>query len=127
MAARHFILQQPITDSILVATAPALRHAQLSAMALPGRRFRPQRRQTDLAGLRHPPRERHLLPRRIRGARRTQDNFHYLPTLSRATESWTGLRGHVQEPLARIVEERAARLGQTLPLPRSTQLCSTPS
>ena len=43
-------------------------------------------------------------------------NFHYLPTLSRATESWTGLRGHVQEPLARIIEERAARLGQTLPV-----------
>jgi NAD(P)H-flavin reductase len=44
-------------------------------------------------------------------------NFHYLPTLSRAEESWTGLRGHVQEPLARIVEERAARLGQPLPAP----------
>ena len=25
-------------------------------------------------------------------------NFHYLPTLSRAEESWTGLRGYVQEP-----------------------------
>jgi NAD(P)H-flavin reductase len=44
-------------------------------------------------------------------------NFHYLPTLSRATESWTGLRGYVQEHFARIVEERAARLGQPLPLP----------
>ena len=44
-------------------------------------------------------------------------NFHYLPTLSRALESWTGLRGYVQEHIARIVEERAARLG--LPLPSS--------
>ncbi len=42
-------------------------------------------------------------------------NFHYLPTLSRAQESWTGLRGYVQEHVARIVEERAARLGQPLP------------
>jgi NAD(P)H-flavin reductase len=41
-------------------------------------------------------------------------NFHYLPTLSRAPESWTGLRGYVQQHVARIVEERAARLG--LPL-----------
>jgi len=44
-------------------------------------------------------------------------NFHYLPTLSRAAENWTGLRGHVQGPMVRIIEERAARLGQTLPVP----------
>ena len=44
-------------------------------------------------------------------------NFHYLPTLSRAPEGWTGLRGYVQEHMARIVEERAARLGRPLPLP----------
>ena len=44
-------------------------------------------------------------------------NFHYLPTLSRAETSWTGLRGYVQEHVARIIEERAARLGQTLPVP----------
>ena len=36
-------------------------------------------------------------------------NFHYLPTLSRALDSWTGLRGHVQVHVAKIVEERAAR------------------
>jgi NAD(P)H-flavin reductase len=44
-------------------------------------------------------------------------NFRYLPTLSRGDESWTGLRGYVQEHVARIVEERAARLGQPLPTP----------
>jgi NAD(P)H-flavin reductase len=44
-------------------------------------------------------------------------NFHYLPTLSRAEASWTGLRGYVQEHVARILSERAARLGQTLPAP----------
>jgi hypothetical protein len=32
-------------------------------------------------------------------------------------ESWTGLRGYVQEHVARIVEERAARLGQPLSTP----------
>lgn len=41
-------------------------------------------------------------------------NFHYLPTLSRPEEDWTGPRGYVQDHLARIVEERAERLG--LPL-----------
>src|ERR1019366_4385809 len=44
-------------------------------------------------------------------------NFHYLPTLSRAPESWSGLRGYVQDHVARIVEERAARLGLPLPTP----------
>ena len=44
-------------------------------------------------------------------------NFHYLPTLSRALDSWTGLRGHVQVHVAKIVEERAARLGLPLPQP----------
>ena len=42
-------------------------------------------------------------------------NFHYLVTLSRPQPSWTGLRGHVQEHISRIIEERAARLGQVLP------------
>ena len=44
-------------------------------------------------------------------------NFHYLPSLSRAPESWTGLRGYVQEHAVRILEERAARRGQPLPAP----------
>lgn len=39
-------------------------------------------------------------------------NFHYLPTLSRGSEEWTGLRGYVQDHVARIVEERAVSLGQ---------------
>jgi len=43
-------------------------------------------------------------------------NFHYLPTLSRASESWGGLRGHVQVHVTQIVEERGARLGLSLPL-----------
>lgn len=44
-------------------------------------------------------------------------NFHYLPALSRDDESWTGLRGYVQDHVARIVEERAAKLGLPLPAP----------
>lgn len=33
-------------------------------------------------------------------------NFHYVATLSRAPESWTGSRGYVQEHLLKIVGER---------------------
>jgi len=43
------------------------------------------------------------------------ENFRYLTTLSRAPEEWFGLRGYVQDHVARIVEERAARLGLALP------------
>ena len=34
------------------------------------------------------------------------DNFHFLPTLSRAAAEWTGLRGYVQEHLPEIVGTR---------------------
>jgi ferredoxin-NADP reductase len=33
-------------------------------------------------------------------------NFHYLPTLSRGTGDWLGLRGYVQEHVPRIVQGR---------------------
>lgn len=45
-------------------------------------------------------------------------NFHYLATLSRAPEEWQGLRGYVQDHVAHIVEERAARLGVPLETPK---------
>lgn len=35
-------------------------------------------------------------------------NFHYLTTLSRPQEGWEGLRGYVQEHVSRIVSERAS-------------------
>ena len=54
-------------------------------------------------------------------------NFHYLPTLSRAEESWGGLRGYVQDHVASIIEERAARLGQPLPVPAPDPTLPAPS
>jgi hypothetical protein len=36
--------------------------------------------------------------------------------LSRAQDSWTGLRGYVQDHVTHIVQERAAKLGQKLPV-----------
>lgn len=45
-------------------------------------------------------------------------NFRYLITLSRAPEEWAGLRGYVQDHVARIVQERAAELGLPLPAPK---------
>ena len=111
----HFILQQPVTDSILIATgtgiAPMRGFAQWlfpengpdrsngkEIWLVYGTRYETEiyyQAEFEALALRHP-------------------NFHYLVTLSRAQESWTGLRGYVQDHVARIVEERAARLG--LPL-----------
>jgi ferredoxin-NADP reductase len=114
----HFILQQPITDSILIATgtgvAPMRAYAQwLFPENGPDRSDGKQiwlvygtRYETDI-----------YYKEEFEALERRKPNFHYLPTLSRAQDSWAGLRGHVQVHVTRIVEERAARLGLTLPLP----------
>jgi ferredoxin-NADP reductase len=114
----NFVLHQPITDSILVATgtgvAPMRSYTQwLFPEDGPDRSEGKQiwlvygtRHETDL-----------YYHEEFEALARRKPNFHYLPTLSRATESWDGLRGYVQEHVAKIVEERAARLGLPLPQP----------
>jgi ferredoxin-NADP reductase len=34
-------------------------------------------------------------------------NFHYMPTLSRGSDNWPGLRGYVQEHIRKLAEGRA--------------------
>ena len=114
----HFVLQEPITDSIFVATGTGIAPIRAYTQWLfpdngPDRSNGKEiwlvygtRHETDI----YYQAEFEALARRV-------PNFHYLPTLSRALDSWTGPRGHVQEHLARIVEERATRLGQKLPAP----------
>ena len=114
----HFVLQEPITDSILVATgtgvAPMRGYTQWlfpedgedrsqgkEIWLVFGTRY-----ETDL-----------YYHAEFEALAKRKPNFHYLPTLSRAGESWGGLRGYVQDHVARIVEERAARLGEPLPQP----------
>jgi ferredoxin-NADP reductase len=113
----HFVLQEPITDSILVATGTGVAPMRAFAQWLfpadgPDRSNGKEiwlvygtRYETDI----YYHEEFEALTRRV-------PNFHYLPTLSRAQDSWTGLRGHVQVHVSKIVEERAARLGQALPV-----------
>jgi len=114
----YFTLREPITDSILVATgtgiAPMRGYAQ---WLFP--EDGPDRSQGRDIWL-------------VYGTRYATDiyyrdyfeqlaarvpNFHYLPTLSRAGDEWTGLRGYVQHHGARSAEERATRLGHPLPQP----------
>lgn len=112
----HFVLQEPITDSILVATGTGVAPMRAFTQWLfpangPDRSNGKEiwlvygtRHETDI----YYQEEFEALAARV-------SNFHYLPTLSRAQDSWTGLRGHVQVHVSKIIEERAARLGQTLP------------
>ena len=114
----HFVLQQPITDSILIATgtgiAPMRGYTQWlfpengedrsngkQIWLVYGTRY-----ETDL-----------YYHEEFEALAARKPNFHYLATLSRSQDSWTGLRGYVQDHVARIVEERAAKLGLPLPQP----------
>ena len=114
----HFILHEPITDSILVATGTGIApmRGYLQSLFPDGGPDRSNGKQIWLVyGTRY---ESDIYYREEFEALATrQPNFHYLPTLSRAQESWTGLRGYVQEHVARIIEKRAAQLGQPLPAP----------
>ncbi len=122
----YFTLREPITDSILVATGTGVapmrsfvqwlfpqdgpdRSGGKDIWLVYGTRFESEIYYRE---------EFEALARRV-------PNFHYLATLSRAPKSWGGLRGYVQEHVARIVEERAARLG--LPLPQPAPAPATPA
>lgn len=114
----YFTLHEPITDSIFVATgtgiAPIRGFAQwLFPDAGPDRSNGKEiwlvygtRYETEL-----------YYREEFEAIAKRKPNFHFVSTLSRGLESWPGLRGYVQEHMARIVEERAERMGHTLPLP----------
>jgi ferredoxin-NADP reductase len=119
----HFILQEPLTDSILLATgtgiAPMRGFTQWLFPPDDGPEAGIDRSNGKdiwlIYGTRH---ETDVYyQEEFEALARRKPNFHYLPTLSRALPDWTGLRGYVQEHASRIVEERAARLGLPLPQP----------
>jgi ferredoxin-NADP reductase len=114
----HFILHEPITDSILAATGTGIApmRAFLQWLFPENGPDRSGGKEIWLVyGTRH---ESDIYyHEEFEALARRKPNFHYLTTLSRALESWSGLRGYVQDHVARIIEERAARLGLPLPQP----------
>jgi ferredoxin-NADP reductase len=114
----HFILREPVADSIFIATgtgvAPMRGFVQwLFPQDGPDRS---NGREIWLVyGTRHASEIYYQDEFETLAARKP--NFHYLATLSRPDEHWDGPRGYVQEHVACIVEDRAARLGISLPLP----------
>ena len=112
----HFVLQEPITDSIFVATGTGIAPMRAYAQWLFPENGEDRSQGKDIwlvYGTRYETDIYYHQEFEALAARKP--NFHYLATLSRAQDSWTGLRGYVQDHVARIVEERAARLGLTLP------------
>ena len=111
-----FTLREPITDSILIATGTGVAPMRgfLQWLFPDDGPDRSEGKEIWLVyGTRH---ESELYYRDEFECYAAQhSNFHYLPTLSRAPENWAGLRGYVQVHAARIIEERAARLGESLP------------
>jgi ferredoxin-NADP reductase len=113
----HFVLQEPITDSIFVSTGTGVAPMRAFAQWLFPEDGEDRSQGKDIwcvYGTRYETDMYYHEYFEALAARKS--NFHYLPTLSRAQDSWTGLRGYVQDHVARIVEERAARLGLTLPV-----------
>ena len=113
----HFVLKNPMTDSVLIATGTGVAPMRAFVQWLfpENGPDRSEGKEIWLVyGTRH---ESELYYRdEFEALEKRAPNFHYAATLSRAPETWTGLRGYVQDHVGRIVEERAARLGQTLPL-----------
>jgi ferredoxin-NADP reductase len=112
----HFILHQPVTDSILVATGTGIAPMRgFTQWLFPENG--PDRSQGKRIWLVYGTRYETELyyHQEFEALAAHHSNFHYLPTLSRAQQNWAGLRGYVQDHVAMIIQERAARLGQTLP------------
>jgi ferredoxin-NADP reductase len=118
----HFVMKQPVTDSIFIATGTGIAPMRAFTQWLfpeTGPEAGIDRSEGKdiwlVFGTRY---ESELYYRdEFEALAARKPNFHYLATLSRADESWMGLSGYVQEHVARIIEERAARLGQPLPAP----------
>ena len=107
-----FVLKQPLTDSIFVATGTGIApfKGYVEWLFPDSGEDRSEGRDIWLVyGTRH---ETELYYEEyFEKVAAERKNFRYWKTLSRAGDSWTGLRGHVQEHVARIVEEWSRQKG----------------
>ncbi len=102
----HFVLRSPLTQSIFIATGTGVAPMRSFVQRLfpESGEDRSEGRSIWLVyGTRH---ETELYYRSyFEKVAAERPNFHYLTTLSRADQTWTGSRGYVQDLVARIVEQ----------------------
>ena len=100
-----FILRPPLRDTIFIATGTGIAPFRSMLHWLLAEESRHQNKQLSLVfGSRY---ETDIYyHQEFLQLASAHPNFHYLPTLSRGDEKWTGLRGYVQEHVAEIVQGR---------------------
>ena len=115
-----FILRPPMRDTIFIATGTGIApiRSMLHWLFQPAEDGRPRPSGSDIGATRHQNKQLLL----VFGNRSEEDiyyhdeflalahqqtNFHYLPTLSRGTSEWQGLRGYVQDHLPAVAQGRA--------------------
>jgi ferredoxin-NADP reductase len=100
-----FILRPPLRDTVFIATGTGIAPFRSMLHWLLAENDRHQgRRFWLLFGARH---EQDIYYRvEFEQLAAEHDNFHFLPTLSRAGGDWKGLRGYVQQHLGEIVGMR---------------------
>ncbi len=93
---------------VFVATGTGIApiRSMLQELFAPGRA--PEREVWLIFGVRYP--ETILYRSEFEQLAAAHSNFHFWPTLSRAPESWTGRRGHVQPHLEALCRDRVGRL-----------------
>lgn len=104
----HFVLRNPLRDSIFIATGTGIapmRGFVEWLFPLDGASPRHDGRQIYLVyGTRHPT---ELYYRDFFAAvARQYPDFHYITTLSRPPEDWSGARGYVQDQVQKILDAR---------------------
>ncbi len=105
-----FLLRQPLTDAIFIATGTGIAPMKGFAEALfpaDGRDLTGGREIWLVYGTRYPTEIYYGDYFQKLDAERP--NFHYISSLSRPPEGWTGRRGYVQEHVAQIATEHAIR------------------
>jgi ferredoxin-NADP reductase len=101
-----FILRPPLRDTVFIATGTGVAPFRSMLHWLLAEADRHQERQFWLLfGART---ERDIYYREeFERLASEHSNFHFLPTLSRASEEWKGLRGYVQQHLGEVVGMRS--------------------
>ena len=101
-----FILRPPMRDTIFIATGTGIAPFRSMLQWVLADPARHQEKQLWLVFGNRTEKDIYYHQEFLELAR-AHENFHYLPTLSRGSAEWAGLRGYVQEHVAELARERS--------------------